>query len=133
FSQIYGWLFYVILLGIINQLDENSHDLELLANMAVTFGLGVFISHLYRAVILKLNWLKLSIAQLIPRVLVACIIFGAAFLLLHTFVSDIILAGRWPQLEWLEILQLLINLSGMFMIWSLLYFLFHFIENYKKE
>lgn len=101
--------------------------------MAVTFGLGVFTSHMYRAVILRLDWLKLSIAQLIPRVIVACILFGAAFLLLHTIISDIIIAGEWPQMEWLEILQLLINLSGMFMIWSLLYFLFHFIENYKKE
>lgn len=101
--------------------------------MAVTFGLGILISHLYRAVILKLHWLKLSIPQLIPRVLVACIVFGGAFLLLHTLISDILIEGKWPQMEALEILQLVINLAGMFMIWSLLYFLFHFIENYKKE
>src|SRR5690606_34796559 len=51
----------------------------------------------------------------------------------HTMVSDILINGKWPQMGGLEIMQLIINLSGVFIIWSLLYFLFHFINNYKKE
>lgn len=133
FSQIYGWLFYIVLLGIINQLNNNSGESILLINMLVTFVLGVSISHLYRELILRLHWLKLSISQIIPRVLLACLFFGCAFLALHTFISEVLLYGSWPQMEGLEILQLIINLSGIFVIWSLLYFLFHFIENYKKE
>ena len=133
FSQIYGWLFYVVLLGIINQLNNSTGESVLLINMLVTFVLGVSVSHLYREVILRLHWLKLSISQIIPRVLLACIFFGCVFLVVHTFISEVILYGSWPRMEGLEILQLIINLSGMFVIWSLLYFLFHFIENYRKE
>ena len=133
FSQIYGWLFYIVLLGIINQLNSSSNESVLLINMLVTFILGITISHLYREIILRLNWLKLSVSKLIPRVLLACIFFGCAFLLLHTFISEVLFHGRWPYMGGLEILQLVINLSGMFVIWSLLYFLFHFIENYRQE
>lgn len=133
FSQIYGWLFYIVLLGIINQLNKNSNESVLLVNMLVTFALGVSISHVYREVILRLHWLKLSISQIIPRVLLACLFFGCTFLALHTFISEVIIYGSWPHMEALEIIQLVINLSGMFIIWSLLYFLFHFIQNYKKE
>lgn len=133
FSQIYGWLFYIVLLGIINQLNNKSNESVLLINMFVTFVLGVSISHLYREVVLRLHWLKLSVSKLIPRVLLACVFFGSTFLVLHTFISEVVFYGSWPSMEGLEILQLIINLSGMFMIWSLLYFLFHFIENYRQE
>jgi sensor histidine kinase YesM len=132
-SQLCGWLSYVVLMGILNTLDGASVDSTVLINLVTTFLLGVGTSHLYRKLIIKLNWLRLKIAQLIPRVLGASIVFGAGFIFIHTVVSEILIAGGEFDLVWIEVLQLTLNLAVIFMLWSLLYFLYHFINNYRKE
>ncbi|MEQ8907631.1 MAG: histidine kinase [Vicingaceae bacterium] len=132
-SQICGWLIFVTLMGILNKLDGAEMNFDVLLTLSTTFVLGVISSHLYRKLILKLNWLKLKIVELIPRVIGASIVFGALFILVHTFVTETFIAGESFQLVWNEVLQLVLNLAVVFMLWSLLYFLFHFIRNYRKE
>jgi LytS/YehU family sensor histidine kinase len=51
----------------------------------------------------------------------------------HTLISDIIISGQQPSFQPLVVLQTTLNLSVNFVMWSLLYFLFHFIQNYRKE
>ncbi len=132
-SQIYGWLLYIVLMGILNQLSGVELNALLISNLLVTFTLGILISHLYREIILKLNWLKLQIIKLIPRIIVACVLFGAVFFILHTFISDLIIAGQEYVFNWLDLIRSVINQTVTFMLWSLLYFLFHFIQNYRQE
>lgn len=133
FSQLSGWFSYVVLMAILNKLDGANFSFTVFLNLFTTFVLGVVSSHLYRELILKLNWLKLKIVQLIPRVFGASILFGGLFIFVHTLVSEILIAGDRFNLNWLEILQLTLNLAVIFMLWSLLYFLYHFIRNYRKE
>lgn len=132
-SQLIGWFSYVVLMAVLNQLDGAEFSFSVFLNLLTTFLLGVFSSHLYRELILKLDWLKLKIVQLIPRVFGASIVFGALFIFLHTFISEIMIAGGRYEMNWLEVLQLTLNLAVIFMLWSLLYFLYHFIRNYRKE
>jgi sensor histidine kinase YesM len=120
-------------MAILNKLDGANFSFSVFLNLLTTFLLGIFSSHLYRELILKLDWLKLKIVQLIPRVFGASIIFGALFIFLHTLISEIFIAGGRFDMNWLEILQLTLNLAVIFMLWSLLYFLYHFIRNYRKE
>ena len=132
-SQISGWLIYVVLMGLLNKLDGASLEFTVFLNLLTTFLLGVVSSHIYRELIIKLNWLRLKIVQLIPRVIGASILFGALFILVHTFVSESFIAGGEFELVGLEMLQLTLNLAVIFMLWSLLYFLYHFIRNYRRE
>ena len=125
-SQISGWLIYVVLMGLLNKLDGASLEFTVFLNLLTTFLLGVVSSHIYRELIIKLNWLRLKIVQLIPRVIGASILFGALFILVHTFVSESFIAGGEFELVGLEMLQLTLNLAVIFMLWSLLYFLYHF-------
>jgi len=132
-SLISGWLAYIILMYVLNSLEGKVLDIYFILNLLTTFSLGVFISHAYRYLILRRNWLRLKIVQLIPRVLGASMLCGSVYFLLHSLISEVINGSFDFSFEWLEVLQTTLNLAVIFMVWSLLYFLFHFIQNYRKE
>ena len=132
-SLISGWLAYIILMYVLNRLDGKVLDLYFSLNLLTTFTLGIVISHTYRYLILQRNWLRLKIIQLIPRALGASILCGLVYFFAHSLISELINGTYRFRVEWLEILQTTLNLAVIFMLWSLLYFLFHFIQNYRKE
>ena len=131
--QVIGWGAYVILIAIFNKISGIDFDSVIYLNLSSTFILGVGTSHLYRNFILRNDWLKLRIAQLIPRVLLASFILSIVFFALHTLISDVIILNRSFSFDWIDILKNLINLSANYLLWTLLYWTFHFIENYRKE
>jgi len=102
-------------------------------NLVSTFLIGIGTTHAYRNFIIRFDWLKLKIAQLIPRVLLSSFLMAFVFFSLHTLISDVLIMGNSISFDALDILQNIINLSANFILWSLLYWLFHFIENYRKE
>ncbi len=132
-SQIYGWLIYVVLMGLLNQLNGAAFNRLLLFNLSVTFFLGISISHTYRELIIKKDWLRLPLYQLIPLVLITSICLGTFFFIIHTIISDVLIAGETYQFEWIDVIRNIINQTVIFMLWSSLYFLFHFVQNYRKE
>lgn len=131
--QFLGWFSYTFIMWVLNELEGRELDFYFVSSLFITFTLGILISHTYREVILQLDWLRLKIVDLIPRVILTSILCGVAYYLLHTFVFEIIIARQRIILTTLEILQNTLNLSVIFILWSLMYFLFHFIQNYRKE
>ncbi|MEQ8623400.1 MAG: histidine kinase [Vicingaceae bacterium] len=132
-SQFIGWFIYVLLMWILNRLDGKLMNFYFYGNLVTTFVLGVLISHGYRELIIKLNWLRLKIILLIPRVILASAVCGLIYFFIHSLISEVIISGSRPNFKPLEVLQTTLNLSVNFVMWSLLYFLFHFIQNYRKE
>tara|TARA_B110000046_G_scaffold173759_1_gene196693 strand:- start:40501 stop:41526 length:1026 start_codon:yes stop_codon:yes gene_type:complete len=118
---------------LLNELGGMELDFYFTSNLIITFIFGILISHTYREVMLQLNWLSLKIVDLIPRVILTSILCGVVYYFLHTFVFEIIIARQKVVLTTLEILQNTLNLSVIFILWTLMYFLFHFIQNYRKE
>lgn len=102
-------------------------------NLISTFVLGVSTSHLYRGFIIRYDWLKLRIAQLIPRVLLSSLVLATIFYVVQTFVSEVLISDGSYSIVMIDVLQHLINLSANYILWTLIYWSFHFIENYKKE
>lgn len=131
-SQLCGWLSYVVLMALLLQLDGGVFNSRVFFNLTTAFILGVLISEVYRKAILKLNWLRLKIVQLIPRVFTASFVLGAIYILFHTLITEFFV-GNHKTFNALEMLQSILNLAVIFMLWSLLYFLFHFIRNYRQE
>lgn len=132
-SQVYGWLIYVVLMGLLNQLNGAKLNNQLLFNLLVTFFLGISISHLYRELIINKNWLRLPLFRIIPLVLIASISLGTLFFIIHTLISDVLIAGLTYEFVWIDVIRNIINQTVLFMLWSSLYFLFHFVQNYRKE
>lgn len=132
-SQFCGWTIYILLIWVINQLDGREMTLFFCSNLVSTFVLGIAISHVYRHIILRFNWLNIKIKALIPRVIISSFLCGFIYYFIHSFISDVVLGGDEFSFEPIVVLKSTLNLTINFLLWTLLYFLFHFIQNYRKE
>ncbi len=132
-SQFIGWLSYVVLMGLLNQISGGVFNKYVIYNLLITLFLGILTSHLYRALILRLGWAYLKITHLIARVIIASFSFGLLFIFLHTLLYDWGIHKGKIEFEWVDTLLMTLNLMVLFILWSLLYFLYHFFVNYRKE
>ncbi len=132
-SQLIGWSLYVALLIILNQLEGFPISIKFILNLVTTFLLGILATHLYRELIIRRNWLRLKIIELIPRLIGASFVFSSFYIIIHRIVSDLIIDDFGIDFIFLELLQSALSVWVVFMFWSLFYFLFHFIQNYRKE
>ena len=131
-SQITGWLLFVATnLFIIASFEELSWKRIL---VWIFLGLlGISFTHLLRKVIRKNNWLNLALKNIIPRILLASIITGS---IIYAFVfSASYFAGTMQQDEFniARPIAGAINMSAIILLWSLIYFVVHYMENYKKK
>ena len=133
FAQLIGWLVYVLIVGLFNKLSGNDVTTELIVSLFSIYLIGLSITHLYRAIIIKLNWMRHSVGLLVPRVLLSVILLGIIVYLIQTIVLEVFIAHGNFQFEFADAFQKIINWSLLLLLWSLFYFLFHFINNYKQE
>lgn len=97
------------------------------------FGLGILITHLFRTIAIRLEWTKMAVLPLIPRVVISTFIMGAIYTLVYGLVSDL----SFPNTEKIlvsnfgNLLIDVINFSVVFFIWTLIYFAIHIFENFR--
>jgi len=132
-SQILGWLVYVLIAGFFNLLNNNQLNADLVYSLLSIYLIGLTISHVYRIIIIRLNWMSYSISKLIPRIFIGILVFGIVVYSIQTIVVDILIFNYDYQFSLADAFPQIINWSLLCLLWSLLYFLFHFITNYKKE
>lgn len=129
--QIGGWAFFVLLNSLFLQLNNAFNTTIALGHLSM-FLLGISISHVYRTLIVRAGWLKLKILPLIPRVVVSTVVFAACIEYLQYLVeSQLQIEGNKHENAVSTIINIL-NFSFVLFFWSLIYFLVHYIENYKK-
>jgi two-component system, LytTR family, sensor kinase len=130
--QLGGWLFFVFLNSVFLQLN-NAFDIQMGLSMLLFFFMGVGFTHLYRFIILKLAWLRLKVIAQIPRVIITSLTLAILMDLTQYSLETLMgIAGKKHQYT-VDIITNIINLSFVFSFWALIYFLFHYIENYKKS
>lgn len=130
-SQITGWLvFAMVNLVIIAAFGKYSWQ-RLVIFFIICLS-GLLSTHQLRNYIKKNNWINLPIKKLLPRVILASFIIGTLIFIL-AFSSDYAL-GQFKSDEFKIASPLagIINLSGVVAIWSLIYFSFHYFQNYKR-
>jgi sensor histidine kinase YesM len=133
YAQLLGWLVYVLIVGLFNKLSGNDVTTELVVSLLSIYLIGLSITHFYRAIIIKFNWMRHSVGLLVPRVLASVIILGVFVYIIQTIVLEVIIANGSFAFEFADAFQKIINWSLLLLLWSLFYFLFHFINNYKQE
>ena len=131
-SQVSGWTFFIgINLFIISSFEEITWQRILLfIFLAVD---GIFFTHLLRAVIRKNDWLNLPLKKTIPRVLIASIVTGT---IIYAFVFAASHIAGTIKPEDFKIARPIagsINTSILVLLWSVIYFAVHYLENYRKK
>jgi two-component system, LytTR family, sensor kinase len=131
-SQITGWFVFIgINLFIISSFEEITWQ-RVLVWIFLGF-LGIVFTHILRGVIRKNNWLHLPLKNTIPRILASSIIAGIIIYALVFATSYV--AGTYKQDEYnlARLIGGVINTSILILLWSLIYFVIHYMENYKKK
>jgi two-component system LytT family sensor kinase len=131
-SQVTGWSFFIgINIFIISSFEAISWQ-RILVWIFLGF-LGVIFTHFLRGIIRKNNWLNLPLKNTIPRILTSSVIAGVIIYALVFAASYA--AGTFKQDEYnfAKLVGGIINISILILLWSLIYFVIHYMENYKKK
>ncbi len=130
-TQLSGWLFFTII-NLIIIAAFGRFNWQNVVVFIVIFIAGLILTHYFRHYIKKNHWINLPIKKLLPRVLLASFIIGS-IIYAAAFGSDYAL-GQFKSDEFRIASPLagIINLSGVIAIWSLIYFSFHYFQNYKR-
>jgi sensor histidine kinase YesM len=128
--QFIGWTFFAALNLFFFKLSYNTNVKDIL-NYLIWLPVGISITHFYRHLILKFNVLRLTIFSQIPIVLISG--FVNAFLFFALTVGLAKLFGIITyKIDVIAALSNILSLTVIFVFWSLIYFAFHFFDNYKK-
>ena len=128
--QLVGWFLYVLLNMFFYGLQHSLTNKDLITYFS-WYPSGVLITHLFRYVVVKLNWLKFKTYIQIPLVVVASVISGTIFHFIQ-YIIDGLLNVRFAQVDLIDSVKTTIDLSFVFFFWSLIYFSFHFLSNYTR-
>lgn len=131
FCQIGGWLFLVLAQSLYLKLSD-AFNIETATSQFLLLFFGILLSHLYRNFIVKYGWLRIKIILLIPRVVIATVLLAIIADYAQYGVEWILGIQGDKHLNTITIVTNILNLIPFFFSWSLIYFLFHYIENYKK-
>lgn len=128
--QVVGWSFYVSINLIFFNLSYTTNISDVLVFM-VWLPLGVIITHIYRYFIVRFNVLKLNVFYQIPITVVASLIMATIFFILNVGIVKAFNDVGY-QVDMIAALTKILSLTVIFIFWSLIYFGFHYFDNYKK-
>lgn len=133
YCQIIGWTIYTFISTGFSSMFANFNVHYIIFNFIVS-ATGLGFTHLYRYYILRKQWLKLEIGQMVLRIFPASIIIGILWYATNTLLWQIlaIFTQYSSPLNWAIALSIIFNTSIITFIWSLLYFGWHFFTNYKQ-
>jgi len=106
-----------------------------LALICFVAGSGIFITHLYRAVIRSNNWLLLPVEKVLPRLIIGIIVTSIVVSLIRIGVVDAFdLSEKTQKIPFIKRLTADTLDYGMFIIpWTLIYYFFHYIEKTRYQ
>jgi hypothetical protein len=129
--QIAGWLSFT-LLNLAFVYLNNQVTPEVLFGLLMVFVLGIGLTQIIRGIIIRFNWLQLRVAAMLPRILLLCITCGVAMASMDR-IADHLLSQDVSLFEQpIRFALNVLNFSFVFLFWSAIYYLFHFIVNFRK-
>lgn len=126
--QFFGWGFFVFLIGLFN-LTDNQITGSLVAFLLVVFVTNFLVSHWYRLIINKYNWILQSIGWLVVRIVLASAVLGVLFSMSISVTRNLLFFQEWSYLNWNDVW-----FGGLvYFIWSILYFGYLLFYKARKE
>lgn len=128
--QIFGWTFFTALNLIFFKLNNSTNLIDIL-NYLIWLPVGISLTHLYKLLIIRVNALKFNVIKQIPFVIISGFIKAFLFFVLTVGIAKVFGIITY-KINLVAALSNIFSLSVIFILWSLIYFGFHFFDNYKK-
>ena len=98
----------------------------------LTLPIGIVISHLYRLFVIRIKLLERILPVQLISIVFFSVIKGVLFFSMTLFLSQII-GLPTEDLNLVFVLESVINFTVIFCLWNIIYFGFHYFQNYKKS
>ncbi len=128
--QISGWTFYTVMNLIFFKFSYDTNIKDIL-NYMIWLPVGIGITHAFRFLLLKFNVLRRNIFLQIPIVIIFSVINSILFFTLTIGIAKLFGIVTY-KFEIFAAVSTLVNLTWIFMLWSVIYFGFDIFENYKR-
>jgi sensor histidine kinase YesM len=126
--QLGGWLLFVILDGFYVFL-KNQFTSTFAFSLIFIFLFGILLTQMLRWVIIRFHLLKLSIPKVIPIILVCNFLMALFMAFIQEGFDRVAIGQEMSKANWMITVA---NFTLFFLFWSVIYFLVHFVENYKR-
>lgn len=131
--QLSGWLVYTAIVGYFNYQTHQQASANFWMSLSAILIICLLVSHSFRSLIIKKDLLSLPIAQLVLPIFLGSLIQAViTYVLKWLIIEWLIEQASWETL-YNEITTGILSWFFIFLLWSLIYFLFHYVTNYKKE
>lgn len=130
--QVSVILLYTIFIGILMSANEGIRW-NFLVEAFLFISIFISITHALRLWVIRQNWFSLKFNRLIPRVIIISLTLAIAF-----FPISVLNAVAWNTISFEDAIRganVLYQISFftlLFLLWSLIYFLFHYISSYQR-
>ena len=128
--QTIGWTLYAAINLFFFRLSYNTTVLDIL-NFLIWVPVGILVTHIFRYIIIKYDILKLKLFKQISILVIASIVMAFFYFLLTVGLAKAFGIITY-KINLVAALSTILNCTGVFVFWSLIYFGFHFFDNYKK-
>ena len=130
--QVVGWSLYALFNLFLFALGDGKLATAQIVGQFLLTAYFIFSTHMYRNLIVRWGWLRILSPRLIPRIILTIIILSISCflfeLLLHNSLGITVESG--DSLGW--IISQFFGSLFLYFIWSLVYFVYHYFENYKS-
>lgn len=128
--QFVGWTLYAAINLFFFKLSYNTNFKDILLFL-IWLPLGITITHAYRFIILRYHVLKVNLFFQIPIIIVSSLIMSILFFIINIGIVNLF-SQTSEQIDLLAATSKILSLVLIFIIWSVIYFGFHFFDNYKR-
>ncbi len=133
--QILGWGFYSLaeFIGYILVWNFNTTELEdLVLSLVINTLVGISLTHFFRLIFKRYNWIKLSLSQLILRSGLAVFIITSLLAAINITLDESVIDTA--KINWiLKEISYLINLSKPVLIWVLVYIFYAYTNERRND
>lgn len=133
FLQLFGWLGYAILIGYSNFSAYGSFSAQFILSLVSIYIICLFFSHFYRQLIVKLNLLSFNLTKLLLPIFLGALALSIATYFFKILLVDVVIEQKKIFFLWAEFFFSIAGWFVIYLLWSLFYYLFHYVTNYKNE
>jgi two-component system LytT family sensor kinase len=132
--QFTGWTAYQGYEVFYSAVQTNRWHVLVVFNAMVNVCLGVFITHVYRLLIKKLNWLELPVYRLLPRILLSICLMATMMTGINIPLDLLTLEDITLQSFTLPVILLgIFNWIRHFLLWTAIYHTIQYFERLKNN
>lgn len=130
--QIIGWSAYAAIQTFFLLLAD-SPEFKRIAWLVITAIWFLVSTHLFRTYIKNNHWLKITLTGLLPRMLIASFILGISNYIISLLSLILLNIVSYEDFSPFSILAYAFSTMIFYFLWTLVYFIYHYVDNYNKS